>query len=208
MSHEAYELKAQLRDRTGKGASREYRRNAMVPAVIYGDKKDPLPIALSFKELSLRLNAGGFMTTIATIDVNGEKHQVLPKDFQVDPVREFITHVDFLRISASSRVTVEIPVHFLNEDTCPGLKRGGVLNIVRHEVELEVPATAIPDAIEIDLAGRDIGESIHISHVKLPEGAKPTITDRDFTIATIAGSSASRSGGSAEGDEAEEGGEE
>ena len=208
MSHETYELKAQLRDRTGKGASREYRRNAMVPAVIYGDKKDPLPIALPFKELSLRLNAGGFMTTIATIDVNGEKHQVLPKDFQVDPVREFITHVDFLRISASSRVTVEIPVHFLNEEACPGLKRGGVLNIVRHEVELEVPATAIPDAIEIDLAGRDIGESIHISHVKLPEGAKPTITDRDFTIATIAGSSASRSGGNAEGDEAEEGGEE
>ena len=208
MSHETYELKAQLRDRTGKGASREYRRNAMVPAVIYGDKKEPLPIALPFKELSLRLNAGGFMTTIATIDVNGEKHQVLPKDFQVDPVREFITHVDFLRISASSRVTVEIPVHFLNEEACPGLKRGGVLNIVRHEVELEVPATAIPDAIEIDLAGRDIGESIHISHVKLPEGAKPTITDRDFTIATIAGSSASRSGGNAEGDEAEEGGEE
>ncbi|MCB1449877.1 MAG: 50S ribosomal protein L25/general stress protein Ctc, partial [Nitratireductor sp.] len=184
MSHETYELKAQLRDRTGKGASREYRRNAMVPAVIYGDKKEPLPIALPFKELSLRLNAGGFMTTLATIDVNGEKHQVLPKDFQVDPVREFITHVDFLRISASSRVTVEIPVHFLNEEACPGLKRGGVLNIVRHEVELEVPATAIPDAIEIDLTGREIGDSIHISHVKLPEGAKPTITDRDFTIAT------------------------
>ena len=209
MSHEAYELKAQLRDRTGKGASREYRRNAMVPAVIYGDKKEPLPIALPFKELSLRLNAGGFMTTLATIDVNGEKHQVLPKDFQVDPVREFITHVDFLRISASSRVTVEIPVHFLNEEACPGLKRGGVLNIVRHEVELEVPATAIPDAIEIDLTGREIGDSIHISHVKLPEGAKPTITDRDFTIATIAGSSASRSGGSdsEDGDE-EAGGEE
>ncbi|MEZ5790763.1 MAG: 50S ribosomal protein L25/general stress protein Ctc [Nitratireductor sp.] len=209
MSHETYELKAQLRDRTGKGASREYRRNAMVPAVIYGDKKEPLPIALPFKELSLRLNAGGFMTTLATIDVNGEKHQVLPKDFQVDPVREFITHVDFLRISASSRVTVEIPVHFLNEEACPGLKRGGVLNIVRHEVELEVPATAIPDAIEIDLTGREIGDSIHISHVKLPEGAKPTITDRDFTIATIAGSSASRSGGSdsEDGDE-EAGGEE
>ena len=209
MSHETYELKAQLRDRTGKGASREYRRNAMVPAVIYGDKKEPLPIALPFKELSLRLNAGGFMTTLATIDVNGEKHQVLPKDFQVDPVREFITHVDFLRISASSRVTVAIPVHFLNEEACPGLKRGGVLNIVRHEVELEVPATAIPDAIEIDLTGREIGDSIHISHVKLPEGAKPTITDRDFTIATIAGSSASRSGGSdsEDGDE-EAGGEE
>ncbi|MEZ5873130.1 MAG: 50S ribosomal protein L25/general stress protein Ctc [Nitratireductor sp.] len=207
MSHESYELKAQLRDRTGKGASREFRRNAMVPAVIYGDKKEPLPIALPFKELSLRLHAGGFMTTIATIDVNGEKHQVLPKDFQVDPVREFITHVDFLRISASSRVTVEVPVHFLNEDASPGLKRGGVLNIVRHEVELEVLATAIPEAIEIDLTGRDIGDSIHISHVKLPEGAKPTITDRDFTIATIAGSSASRSGGNADGDEAEEAGE-
>ena len=190
MSHQSYELKAERRDRVGKGAARELRRNGNVPAVIYGDKKDPLPIALSRKEVTLRLHAGGFMTTLATIDVGGEKIQVLPKDYQADPVRDFITHVDFLRIGKGSRVVVEIPVHFMNEDDSPGLKRGGVLNIVRHEVEVDCPATAIPDAFEIDLTGLDIGDSIHISHVTLPEGVTPTITDRDFTIATIASSSA------------------
>jgi large subunit ribosomal protein L25 len=193
MSHDTYELSAQLRNRTGKGAARELRRNAMVPAVIYGDKKDPLPIALSSKEVTMRIHAGGFLTTLATIEVDGVKHQVLPKDYQTDPVRDFITHVDFLRISKDSKVIVEVPVHFLNEEGSPGLKRGGVLNIVRHEIELECPAMAIPEYIEIDLTGLDIGDSIHISHVTLPENSRPTITDRDFTIATIAGSSASKS---------------
>ncbi len=193
MSHDTYELPAQLRNRTGKGAARELRRNSMVPAVIYGDKKDPVAIALSSKELTMRIHAGGFLTTIATINVDGTKHQVLPKDYQTDPVRDFITHVDFLRISKDSKVIVEVPVHFLNEESCPGIKRGGVLNVVRHEVELECPAMAIPEFIEVDLAGLDIGASVHISHVKLPANTRPTITDRDFTIATIAGSSASRS---------------
>ncbi len=193
MSHQSYELKAERREKVGKGAARELRRNGLVPAVIYGDKKDPLPIALSRKEVTLRLHGGGFMTTLATIEVDGQKHQVLPKDYQADPVRDFITHVDFLRIGKGTRVVVEIPVHFLNEEDCPGLKRGGVLNVVRHEVEVECPATAIPDAFEIDIAGLDIGDSIHISHVKLPDGVTPTITDRDFTIATIAGSSAMKS---------------
>lgn len=193
MSHETYELKAQPRDRTGKGAARELRRNSMVPAVIYGDKKDPLAIALPQKELTMRLHAGGFLTTVATIEVDGKKHQVLPKDYQTDPVRDFIVHVDFLRISANSKVVVSVPVHFKNEGASPGLKRGGVLNIVRHEVEVECPATAIPDYIEVDLAGVNIGDSIHISHVTLPGNTKPTITDRDFTIATIAGSSAMKS---------------
>jgi large subunit ribosomal protein L25 len=193
MSHESYELSAQLRNRTGKGAARELRRNAMVPAVIYGDKKDPVAIALSSKEVTMRIHAGGFLTTIATIDVDGTKHQVLPKDYQTDPVRDFITHIDFLRISKDSKVIVEVPVHFLNEDASPGLKRGGVLNIVRHEVELECPAMAIPEFIEVDLAGLEIGASVHISHVTLPANTRPTITDRDFTIATIAGSSASKS---------------
>jgi large subunit ribosomal protein L25 len=193
MSHDNYELMAQPRNRTGKGAARDLRRNSMVPAVIYGDKKDPLPIAVPAKELTTRVHAGGFLTTIATIDVDGVKHQVLPKDYQTDPVRDFITHVDFLRISKNSRVVVDVPVHFLNEDASPGLKRGGVLNIVRHEVELECSAMEIPEFLEVDLTGRDIGSSIHISHVKLPKGTKPTITDRDFTIATIAGSSAMKS---------------
>ncbi len=193
MSHDTYELLAQSRNKTGKGAARDLRRNAMVPAVIYGDKKDPLPIALPNKELSKRIHAGGFLTTLATIVVDGEKHQVLPKDYQTDPVRDFITHVDFLRITKDSKVIVEVPVHFLNQEASPGLKRGGVLNIVRHEVELECPAMAIPEYVEVDLTGIEIGHSIHISHVKLPDGVRPTITDRDFTVATIAGSSASKS---------------
>ena len=214
MSHQSYELKAERREKVGKGAARELRRNGYVPAVIYGDKKDPLAISLSRKEVTLRLHAGGFMTTLATIDVAGEKHQVLPKDYQVDPVRDFITHVDFLRIGKGSRVVVEIPVHFVNEDDSPGLKRGGVLNIVRHEVEVECPATAIPDNFEIDLTGLDIGDSIHISHVTLPKDVTPTITDRDFTIATVASSSAMKpdsdgdEGGAEDGGEAEAEGEE
>lgn len=190
MSHVSYELKAAKRDRVGKGAARELRRNGQVPAVIYGDKQAPLAIALNYKELYYKIHGGGFLTTVATIDVDGAKIQVLPKDYALDPVKDFPIHVDFLRVSKSTLVTVEVPVHAINQDKSPGLKRGGVLNMVRHEVEFLCPADAIPDFIEIDLAGRDIGDSIHISSVKLPEGVKPVISDRDFTIATVAGSSA------------------
>lgn len=186
MSHESYELKAEARDRVGKGAAREIRRNGKVPAVIYGDNKPPLAITLPYKEVHLRVHAGGFLTTIATIDVDGEKHRVLPKDFQLDPVRDFTMHVDFLRVGKNTIVTVEIPVHFLNEEKSPGIKRGGVLNIVRHTVECTCPANDIPEALELDLAGLEIGDSMHISAVTLPKGVNPTITDRDFTIATIA----------------------
>jgi large subunit ribosomal protein L25 len=184
MSHASYELKAEARERVGKGSSRELRRNGFIPAVIYGDKQSPISIALNTNEVTKRIHAGGFMTTVATIDVNGEKIQVLPKDYQLDPVRDFTMHVDFLRVSADSEVTVEVPVHFVNEEKS-GIKVGGVLNIVRHSVEMLVPANDIPEFITVDLAGFKIGDSIHISHVKLPQGAKPTITDRDFTIATI-----------------------
>lgn len=193
MSQQGYELKAVLRNRVGKGAAREMRRNNMVPAVIYGDKQNPLPIAVPSKEATLRLHAGGFLTHIGIIDVDGVKHKVLAKDYQTDPVRDFLTHIDFLRISEDSRVIVNVPVHFINEAGSPGLKRGGVLNIVRHDVEMSVPASAIPEFIVVDLDGWDIGGSIHISHVTLPAGCKPTITDRDFTIATVAGSSAMKS---------------
>lgn len=186
MSHESYELKAEARDRVGKGAAREIRRNGKVPAVIYGDNKPPLAITLSYKDVHTRIHAGGFLTTVATIDVDGEKHQVLPKDFHLDPVRDFTMHVDFLRVGKNTIVTVDIPVHFLNDEKAPGIKRGGVLNIVRHTVECTCPANDIPDAIEIDLTGLNIGDSIHISSVSLPKGVNPTITDRDFTIATIA----------------------
>lgn len=185
MSQVAYELKAELRDRVGKGSSRELRRKGLVPAVIYGDKQAPLSIALPVKELTLKIHSGGFMTTVATIDVDGKKISVLPKDYQLDPVKDTTLHVDFLRVSATTQVTVEVPVHFVNEEKSPGIKIGGVLNIVRHEVELHCPANAIPEFLTADLSGLKIGDGIHISHIKLPEGATPVITDRDFTIATI-----------------------
>lgn len=183
---QTYELVATVRDRVGKGAARALRRDKKIPAVIYGDGKAALPIALPQKEVSLKLLGGGFLTTVATIDVGGEKIRVLPRDYQVDPVRDTLVHIDFLRITAGDTIAVEVPVHFLNEVASPGLKRGGVLNIVRHEIELECPADAIPANVEIDLTGLEIGDSVHISAVKLPEGVTPTIRDRDFTIATIA----------------------
>lgn len=182
----SYTLKAEKRERVGKGSSRELRRNGLIPAVIYGEKQPPLAIAVPYKDIFYKIHAGGFRTTIATIVLDKQKIMVLPKDYQLDPVRDFPLHVDFLRISAKSVVEVNIPVHFLNEDTAPGLKKGGVLNIVRHEIECTAPANAIPEAIEIDLSSYSIGDSIHISAVQLPKGVTPIIQDRDFTIATIA----------------------
>ena len=186
MSHDTYELKAETRERVGKGSSRELRRNGLIPAVIYGDKQAPLSIAISTKDVTQRIHAGGFKTTVATIDVNGEKIKVLPKDYQLDPVRDFTMHVDFLRVSGDTHVVVEVPVHFVNEEKSPGIKAGGVLNIVRHAVELHALAGNIPEFITADLAGLKVGDGIHISHVKLPKGTSPVISDRDFTIATIA----------------------
>ncbi|WP_375649228.1 50S ribosomal protein L25/general stress protein Ctc [Bartonella sp. OT172YNZD] len=182
----SYTLKAEKRERVGKGSSRELRRNGLIPAVIYGEKQPPLAITVPYKEIFYKIHAGGFRTTIATIILDKKKIMVLPKDYQLDPVRDFPLHVDFLRISAKSVVEVNIPVHFLNEDTAPGLKKGGVLNIVRHEIECTAPASAIPEAIEIDLSSYSIGDSIHISAVQLPKDVTAIIQDRDFTIATIA----------------------
>ena len=179
-------LNAQARDRVGKGASRELRRNNLVPAVIYGDNKDPLPIALDSKELTMRLHSGGFMITVFTIEVDGSSHRVLAKDYQLDPIKDTIQHVDFFRITKGASLVVEIPVHFSNEEESPGISRGGVLNIVRHTIEVECRASAIPENIPADLTGLDIGDSLNISSISLPEGVKPTIEDRDFTIATIA----------------------
>ena len=185
MSHDTYELKAETRERVGKGSSRELRRNGLIPAVIYGDKQAPIAIALSTNEVTKRIHAGGFMTTVAEIDVNGEKIRVLPKVYQLDPVRDFTMHVDFLRVSADSKVSVQVPVHFVNEEKS-AIMTGAVLNIVRHEVELICNVNDIPEAIVIDLLSYQIGDSIHISMVTIPGGAKPAITDRDFTIATVA----------------------
>ena len=184
MSKESYELKAEARERVGKGSSRELRRNGLIPAVIYGDKQAPISIALSTNEVTKRIHAGGFMTTVAIIDVDGKKIKVLPKDYQLDPVRDFTMHVDFLRVSGNTLVNVEVPVHFVNEEKSD-IKIGGVLNIVRHTVEFHCPANDIPEFITVDLTGLKIGDSVHISSVKLPKNITPVIADRDFTIATI-----------------------
>lgn len=183
---QTYELAATVRDRVGKGAARALRREGKIPAVIYGEGKTALPIALPAKEMSLKLHQGGFLTHIAEIVVGGEKIRVIPRDYQLDRIRDTLVHIDFLRVGAGSRITVEVPVHFVNETASPGLKRGGVLNIVRHEIEVECPADAIPENIEFDLTGLEIGDSIHISAVTLPAGVTPTIRERDFTVATIA----------------------
>ena len=179
-------LNAQARERVGKGASRELRRNKLVPAVIYGDNKDPLPIALDAKEMTMRLHSGGFMITVFNIDVSGESHRVLAKDYQLDPIKDTIQHIDFFRITKGATLVVEIPVHFINAEESQGISRGGVLNVVRHTIEVECRASAIPESIQADLTGLDIGDSLNISSITLPEGVKPTIDDRDFTIATIA----------------------
>lgn len=190
---DSYELAGTRRERVGKGAARALRREAMLPAVIYGDKKDPIALALPFKETSLLIHGGSFMTTVGTIDIDGEKHQVIARDFQLDPIRDFPMHVDFLRVSKGATLTVNIPVHFLNEETSPGLKAGGVLNVVRHEVELNCPANAIPEFLELDLGTAELGDTLNISAINLPKGAEPTITDRDFVIATIAAPAALKS---------------
>lgn len=202
-------LKAEARDRVGKGASRALRREGRVPAVIYGDNKSPLAITVAYNETMKRIQQGGFLSHIIEIDVAGEKHRVIPRDYQLEPVRDFLVHIDFLRVSKSSVISVEVPVHFINEEASPGLRRGGVLNVVRHTVELNCPADSIPEALELDLTGVETGDSLHISAVKLPKGVKPTITDRDFTIATIAAPSGLKSqDNAAAADSEEEGGDE
>jgi large subunit ribosomal protein L25 len=189
------ELKAQARSGVGKGAARAVRRQGLIPAVIYGDKKAPLPVSLSYKEAMKRIYAGGFLSHIITLDVDGEKHQVIPRDYQLDPVSDKAMHVDFLRVGAGTRLDVEVHVAFVNEGQSPGLKRGGTLNIVRHTVELSCPADAIPEEVRVDLTGLEIGDSVHIDAVSLPEGVRPTITDRNFTIVTIVAPSGMRSEG-------------
>lgn len=186
-------LSAETRERAGKGASRALRREGRVPAVIYGGNEEPLTIHVEEKLLNKRLSTGHFMNSVVEITVKGKTLRTLPKDVAFHPVSDRPLHVDFLRLSANSTVHVEVPVKFINEELSPGLKRGGVLNIVRHQLELICDANNIPDDILIDVTGFDIGDSIHISHVTLPEGSKSAITDRDFTIATLVAPSAMKS---------------
>lgn len=180
------QLAATARDRAGKGAARATRREGRVPGVIYGDRKDPQLISLSYHELWPYVQTGRFLSTLVEVSLDGGSVRAIPRDIQFDPVRDRVIHVDFLRLGAGARIAVEVPVRFINHEAAPGIKRGGVLNVVRHEVELYCPAESIPEQLTVDLTGLEIGDSIHISHIQLPEGTSPTITGRDFTVATIA----------------------
>jgi len=178
-------LSAETRERAGKGASRSLRRTGRVPAVVYGNNESPLSIHVEEKALMMALQGGHFMNSVIMIDAGGAPVRTLPKDVQFHPVTDRPLHVDFLRISEHAKVTVAVPIRFTHEDASKGLKRGGVLNTVRHELELHCDAAEIPEEIEISLAGMDIGDSLHISAVTLPKGTESAISDRDFTIATI-----------------------
>jgi large subunit ribosomal protein L25 len=178
-------LAATVRSGTGKGAARSVRREGKIPGVIYGGGEAPTPITLSYRDMNKLIYAGHFLTTIFEIDIDGKKERAIPRDYQLDVVRDTPLHVDFLRLKAGSRLKVNVPVHFLNQDTAPGIKRGGSLNIVLHSVELLVPADNIPESIVADLGGLDFNDALHISAVKLPEGVTP-IDRSDFTIVTIA----------------------
>ena len=187
---DALNLPAELRERAGKGASRELRRNGRVPAVIYGGNEEPTTIHVEEKLLMRQLMTGHFMNSIIMVEVDGKSLRTLPKDVALHPVNGRPLHVDFLRLAHDATIAVSVPVVFANEEDSPGLKRGGVLNVVRHELELVCDADKIPSEIVIDVTGVEVGDSIHISSVTLPEGSVSAITDRDFTIATVVAPSA------------------
>jgi large subunit ribosomal protein L25 len=178
-------LATEAREGAGKGASRSLRRAGRVPAVIYGEKAPQEMISLEARQLRRALQSGRFFSTLCNLHVNGEAVRVLPREVQLHPVTDEPLHVDFVRVGRGATITVTVPVVFAHEDVSRGIKRGGVLNIVRRELELLCPADAIPGEIVVDLSDADIGDSLHISQVTLPEGVRPAIADRDFTIATI-----------------------
>lgn len=185
----------EVRDRTGKGGARATRRDGFIPGTLYGGDKGPVSIRLRKAEVEKAHYAGRMRSHLAKIEVPGQDYlqPVIARSVQVDPVRDFPVHVDLMRVDENTRIDVAVTVRFINHEASPGLKRGGVLNIVRHEVDLFAPATAIPEFLVVDVTGLDIGDSIHISAIKLPEGVVPKIRDRDFTVATIAAPSALRS---------------
>ena len=182
-----YEMAAQPRDRAGKGVARALRRENKVPAVIYGDNKEPVLITLSGRDVSVEYNKGRMFTLLCEMKIEGgDKMLVLARDIQTHPVTDFVQHIDFLRVTKKTKIAVDIPVTFINEDQAPGLtEESGILNVVRYDIELNCSATNIPDTIEADLSGLNIGDSIKLSDVTLPEGTSPVIEDRDFTIATL-----------------------
>lgn len=182
---QAKQLAATVRSGTGKGAARSARREGRVPAVIYGGGEPPLAINLDHKTTNQLIYAGHFLTTIFDIEVDGKKIRALPRDYQLDVVKDTPLHVDFLRLTAGSSLRVDVPVHFVGQDTSAAIKAGGTLNVVRHTVELRVPADNIPEAITADVSKMGMGDSLHISAIQLPEGCRPVITNRDFTVATL-----------------------
>jgi len=180
-------LSVDVRENTGTGPARAARRDGFVPGVLYGGKLGAVAIAVSEKDLNKAINTGKFLSHMVTLKHKGDKQSVIPKDVQFDPVSDKPLHVDLFRVDEDTVIDVEVTVHFINEEKAPGLKRGGVLNVVRHSVELSCPAGSIPEEIVVDLDGYEIGDAVHISSITLPEGVTPTITDRDFTIATVQG---------------------
>jgi large subunit ribosomal protein L25 len=181
---EIKQIKAVARDRSGKGAARAVRRQGQVPAVIYGAGQPAEAIALDFNQTKQLIFAGHFLTTIFEIDVNGKTVRAIPRDYQLDPVRDFPVHVDFLRLSQGQAIKVVVPVHVVGQEKSPGLKRGGALQIVEHSVELLVPSDAIPDFIEVSVDGLEIGSTLHLADVQLPNGAKATSTE-NLTLVTV-----------------------
>jgi len=187
-------IKAELRTKAGKGSSRAIRREGRLPAVVYGAKKEVAAITVDFVDIQKLLNTGAFLITTYDIEIDGgKKEMVLPRDVQFHPVTDWPMHIDFLRLAQDATIAIMVPVHFLNEEESPGLKGGGIINAVRHEIELDCPANNLPEAIEIDLTGLELGDSVHFSDITLPEGVTPIIDDRDFTIATIAAPSGLKS---------------
>jgi large subunit ribosomal protein L25 len=180
------QIEAEKRLQIGTGASRESRFKKRIPGIIYGEKKTPIPITLDEKNLKMHIADSGFFSRQCEIKIEEESFKVLPKDIHLHPVKENILHIDFLRVGENTTVTLFVPVKFVNENECEGIKQGGVLNIVRHEVELKTPVSKIPEFLEASLSGLEIGDNIHMSSIKLEDGVLPIIQDRDFTIATIA----------------------
>jgi large subunit ribosomal protein L25 len=185
-------LRAEPRTRAGKGGARATRRAGRLPAILYGEGQEPRPISLDPAELSRALARPGFLASLIDVELDGAVERTLPREVQCDPVTDAPLHVDFMRVAAHGRVTVTVPVVFTNQEASTGLRRGGMLNIVRRGIVLDCPVERIPDRVVVDLSGLDIGDSVHISAVALPEGSRSTITERNFTIATIAGSSGAR----------------
>ncbi len=186
----ALQFTAEDRKKTGKGEARALRREGRIPAIIYAKGEEPVNISLEEREVKKAYHKGGFFSKIIGIDAAGKSFHALPKDIQLHPVSDRIEHVDFLKVTDTSEINVLVPVRFLNQEKCVGIKRGGSLNIIRHDLELVCTPKNIPDVIEIDTAALNIGDSVHISQIELPEEVRPAITDRDFTIATVAGRSA------------------